>query len=106
MLREVLPFKTAANNLHGHEIKHELLLDDLGGFRFSVKTDSLLGPTEEALERFFKLYLCEATGLFDCDMQPFEYHRTEFGNATFCVLIRDGAVMVLSGVIGIGPSRF
>ncbi len=42
MLREVLPFKTAANNLHGHEIKHELLLDDLGGFRFSVKTDSLL----------------------------------------------------------------
>lgn len=43
MLREVLPFKTAANNLHGHEIKHELLLDDLGGFQFSVKTDSLLG---------------------------------------------------------------
>jgi hypothetical protein len=42
MLREVLPFKTAANNLHGHEIKHELLLDDLGGFHFSVKTDSLL----------------------------------------------------------------
>jgi len=42
MLREVLPFKTAANNLHGHKIKHELMLDDLGGFRFSVKTDSLL----------------------------------------------------------------
>ena len=43
MLWELLPFKTTANNLRGHEIKHELLLDDLGGFRFSVKTDSLLG---------------------------------------------------------------
>ena len=49
MLREVLPFKTAANNLHGHEIKHELLLDDLGGFRFSVKTDSLLEEGERIL---------------------------------------------------------
>jgi len=47
MLREVLPFKTAANNLHGHEIKHELLLDDLGGFRFSVKTDSLLATKQQ-----------------------------------------------------------
>ena len=44
MLRKLLPFKITANNLLGHEIKHELLLDDLRGFRFSVKTDSLLGP--------------------------------------------------------------
>ncbi len=43
MLRKLLPFKITANNLLGHEIKHELLLDDLRGFRFSVKTDSLLG---------------------------------------------------------------
>ena len=37
-----MPGKTTANNLHGHENKHELLLDDLGGFHFNVKTDSLL----------------------------------------------------------------
>lgn len=56
MLRKLLPFKITANNLLGHEIKHELLLDDLRGFRFSVKTDSLLGtprapPTLDPLKQ-------------------------------------------------------
>ena len=43
MLRKGLPFKTTANNLHGHENKPDLLPGDLGGLHFDAKSDSLLG---------------------------------------------------------------
>ncbi len=49
---KTIAFKTTANNLHDHENTHNSLLDDPGGFHFSVKTGSLLACTIHELVEF------------------------------------------------------